>query len=263
MGRFTSLYSGSSGNCSVVQDESGFLLLDMGKSCRTTLQGMQHLGLEVAKLQGILVTHEHRDHVQGLKVFLKHYPVPVFGQAQTLERLLELELVPPATELVALRENRNYAIGNFGVQSFATSHDVPCCGYRIHTQNGRSMAMATDLGTITPVVDSALQGADLVALEANYDKNCLQMGSYPYPLKRRIMSHQGHLDNEDCAAKVRQLVQEGCKRFALCHLSRENNTPDLARATVEEAILSSGIRPEGDLKIQTQKRDEPSPWMEF
>ena len=262
MAFFTSLYSGSSGNCSVVRCGQEYLMLDMGKSCRTTLNGLKELGLAVSDLKGILVTHEHTDHIQGLKVFLKHYNVPVYGKADTLEKLAEADLVPPATELIAIQD-RQEAIGSFGVHSFPTSHDVPCCGYRIQTEDGRTMTMATDLGAITPEVHHALHGADLVALESNYDLNCLQMGRYPYQLKRRIQSDRGHLDNAVCAAKVLELLQQGCKKFALCHLSRENNTPDLALATVRSAIQMAGILPEKDVVIQAQKRSEPSDWMEF
>ena len=195
-------------------------------------------------------------------MFLKHYNVPVYGCSATLDNLLDMELVPPAAELIAI-EGRPEEIGGFVVEAFPTSHDVPCCGYRIRTPDGGVMAIATDLGVLTPQVHQALAGVKLAALESNYDRNCLMMGSYPYHLKRRIQSDRGHLDNAECAAKVLELLQDGCEKIALCHLSRENNTPELALATVRESILCAGLVPGENVVIQAQKRNEPSDWMEF
>ena len=125
------------------------------------------------------------------------------------------------------------------------------------------MAIATDLGQLTPEVHTALSGAALVALEANYDLYSLRYGSYPYYLKRRIESPRGHLDNAECAAKILELVQEGCEKFALCHLSKENNTPALALGAVQQALLAAGVVPGPDVQVQALRRSEPSEWMEF
>lgn len=262
MAFFTSLYSGSSGNCSVVRCGSEYLVIDMGKSCRVTLNALKELGLTVADMQGVLVTHEHSDHIQGLNVFLKHYGVPVYGGAATLDNLDGLGVTPPGAELIAI-EGRTEQVGGFEVTAFPTSHDVPCCGYRIKAPDGGIMAIATDLGQLTPAVHQALSGAKLVALEANYDLYSLRYGSYPHYLKRRIESPRGHLDNAECAAKILELVQEGCEKFALCHLSKENNTPELALSAVYSALIAAGITPGPQVRIQAQKRSEPSEWMEF
>ena len=262
MAFFTSLYSGSSGNCSVVRCEGKYLLIDMGKSCRTTLNALKEMGLAVADMQGILVTNEHSDHIQGLRVFLKHYNVPVYGCSATLDNLLDMELVPPAAELIAI-EGRPEEIGGFVVEAFPTSHDVPCCGYRIRAAQGHTMALATDLGVLTPVVEEHLSGCGLVALEANYDAFSLHGGPYPYYLKVRISSDRGHLDNRACAAAILDLIQDGCKKFALCHLSQANNSPELALTTVYNVLLAAGIQPGRDVQIQAQERNAVSPWLEF
>ena len=262
MAFFTSLYSGSSGNCSVVRCEGKYLLIDMGKSCRTTLNALKEMGLAVADMQGILVTHEHSDHIQGLRVFLKHYNVPVYGCSATLDNLLDMELVPPAAELIAI-EGRPEEIGGFVVEAFPTSHDVPCCGYRIRTPDGHTMAIATDLGTLTPAVHAALDGCDLVALESNYDPYMLHNGPYPYYLRARIEGPRGHLSNDECSEKLLELVQGGCEKFALCHLSQENNTPPLALQTVFATFGAGGVVPGRDCIVQTQRRSEVSPTLEF
>ena len=262
MAFFTSLYSGSSGNCSVVRCGDEYLLIDMGKSCRVTLNALKALGLSVSGMKGLLVTHEHSDHVAGLGVFLKHYSVPVYGSAATLDHLDGLGVAPQSPELIA-HASRGQPVGGVRVSAFPTSHDVPCCGFRITAPDGSVMAIATDLGCLTDPVHTALSGADLVALEANYDLHSLRYGSYPYYLKRRIESPRGHLDNNECAAKILELVQQGCKKFALCHLSKENNTPDLALGAVRSALVAAGVTPGPGVRVQAQKRAEPSDWMEF
>ena len=262
MALFTTLYSGSSGNCALIRQGEKYLLVDMGKSCRTTLNALRRLNLAVSDCEGILITHEHSDHVSGLDTFLKHYTVPVYGCADTLDTLYSRGTIPPAVEAIAM-DGRTEEIGGFTVTSFPTSHDVPCCGYRIRTPDERTMAIATDLGTLTPVVQKSLAGCDLVALEANYDAFSLHGGPYPYYLKVRIASDRGHLDNKACAAELLDLIQDGCKKFALCHLSQTNNSPELVMTTVYNVLLSAGIDLEKDLTIQAQLRNDISPYIEF
>lgn len=262
MALFTTLYSGSSGNCALVLCEQKYLLIDMGKSCRTTLAALRKLNLAVSDCEGILITHEHSDHVAGLETFLKHYNVPVYGRADTLDMLASRGTLPPAAEAIAM-DGRREELGGFSVTSFPTSHDVPCCGYRVRTPDGRQMALATDLGVLTPVVQQSLAGCDLVALEANYDAFSLHGGPYPYYLKVRIASDRGHLDNRACAAEILDLIQDGCKKFALCHLSQTNNSPELALTTVYNVLLAAGITPQRDVLIQAQTRNDVSPYIEF
>ena len=262
MAEFISLYSGSSGNSSVVRCGAQYLIVDMGKGVRTTTAALKSLGLAVSDCAGILVTHEHSDHVKGLSTFLKKNPLPVYGAAATLDFLDANDIVPANCELNTL-EGREEDIGCFGVQSFPTSHDVPCCGYRIMTPDQHRMAIATDLGTLTPVVEDNLLGCDLVALEANYDAFSLHGGPYPYYLKKRIASDRGHLDNKACAAAILDLIQEGCKKFALCHLSQTNNSPELALTTVYNVLLAAGIQPGRDVIVQAQTRNDISPYLEF
>ena len=208
------------------------------------------------------MTHEHSVLIKGLKVFLKNHQVPVYGRADTLEALRHKELVPPSAELIPFTEP-TVMVSGFQVTAFPTSHDVPCCGYRIQAPDGEVMTMATDLGYLSDVVNHTLEGADLVALEANYDLHSLRYGMYPDYLKRRIESDHGHLDNVVCARKIRELMQEGCKNFALCHLSQRNNSPSIALTALYNELTQAGYIPDPDVKVQTQHRQEPSEWMEF
>ena len=234
MASFTTLYSGSSGNCGLVQCGQKYLLIDMGKSCRITVNALKELGLALSDLEGILVTHEHSDHIKGLQVFLKNHPVPLYAGADTLDALDAMGVLPAGLETQAV-EGRTLDVGGFEV-----------------------MAIATDLGQLTTPVHQNLSGADLVALEANYDPYSLRNGPYPYYLKQRIASARGHLSNDECAAKILELLQEGCTRFALCHLSQENNTPDLALGTVFRTLAMAGCTPEKGTIIQAQKRSQIS-----
>lgn len=263
MATFLSLYSGSSGNCALVGEADRYLCIDMGKSCRATVGAMNQLGIDPAQLQGILITHEHSDHVSGLKVFLKKYAVPVFGSEATLAYLAGHDMVPPTARLEVLDEG-GQSVGQFAVHSFHTSHDaVDCRGYRITAPSGHTAAMATDLGQVTEEVIEGLSGADLTVLEANYDPVRLRLGPYPYYLKTRIALPKGHLSNADAGDALARLLGEGCEKFALCHLSQENNTPQLALQAVSGRFLAAGALPGRDGLLQALSRSGVSPKIDF
>lgn len=264
MACFTTLYSGSSGNCAFLEEGGRFVLVDMGKSARATHRALAQLGAQAKQLCGILVTHEHSDHVAGLAVFLKHSPVPVYGTRATLQALARRGCVPPGTQLVPTDGCGEVDVGGFAVQSFSTSHDsADCCGFRVRTPQGKTLAIATDLGYVSDEVLANLYLADMVALEANYDLHMLMHGPYPYYLKTRIASKKGHLCNEECAATLAKLMAAGCKRFSLCHISQENNAPALALQSVQAALLQSGTAPAPDAVVQAARRHEVSPVFEF
>ncbi|MEG0179057.1 MAG: MBL fold metallo-hydrolase [Oscillospiraceae bacterium] len=263
MAKFTTFYSGSSGNCAYVEENGKYLLIDMGKSCRITTTALKTMGCSISDLCGILITHEHSDHISGLNVFLKKYKVPVYGAAATLDYLYDHNLVPQTAELVAI-DGRSEEIGAFTVSGYETSHDsVACLGYRIKTQSGKVASIATDLGYVSDEVLANLYMADLVSLEANYDAHMLKTGAYPYYLKKRIESTQGHLCNDESAIIVSRLVSNGCKRIALCHSSKENNTQELIYKAVKCALIKDGVIPSADCIIQVAQRYEISPILEF
>lgn len=263
MAHFTCLYSGSSGNCAWIEENGRYLLIDMGKSCRLTRAALASLPCGDARPEGILITHEHIDHVRGLRVFLRSCPVPVYGNAATLEYLAQHDLVPPETELCDI-DGQTQSVGSFTVSAFATSHDsVACCGYAVHTEEGKKVALATDLGYVSDEVFRQMRDADVVNIESNYDYHMLMSGPYPYYLKTRIASNRGHLCNADSAQTVVKLIQNGCKHISLCHLSHENNTPQLALQAVQNALLTAGVIPENDVCVQTAARHEVSPVFAF
>ena len=233
MARFYSLFSGSKGNASLVSAGGGSLLLDAGVSCRQLLTSLTAHHIDPASIEGIFITHTHIDHIRGLQVLCKKLHTKIYGTDETIQTLLQNQYITES-QVGALIPENGLALPHFTVQSFPTEHDAwGSCGYRIQTSDDRSCAVCTDLGVVTDPVHHALSGCDLVLLEANYDPGMLHCGRYPAYLKSRIAGRQGHLSNMDCAAEAQQLIQSGTTRLVLGHLSQENNTPQLARQTVQ------------------------------
>ena len=253
MTAFCTLFSGSSGNAAYLGTDRGAVLIDCGMSGCQILSAMERAGLEPGDVSAILINHEHSDHIGGLSVFLRHYPVPVYGTAGTLSEVERLCALPADTELRVLSGEEELC--GMGVRSFATPHDSrECCGFRF-SLGRQSAAIATDIGHMTQEVYNNLLGCQAVLLESNYDEGLLMMGRYPYPLKQRIRSDYGHLSNYDCADTLSRLVQAGAEHIRLMHLSAENNTPQMALTTAAGALENIGA---GSVDLLAACRSEPT-----
>ena len=256
------LASGSSGNALLLSCGESYILLDAGISCRRITAALRELGLELGSLTAILITHTHADHISGLQTLLKRCAAPVFT-TERAARELSWRLPGAETRLDALDFGIPQSIGEFAVTAFPTSHDAPgSCGFRLDAAGG-AVGVLTDTGYVTDEAADILEGVDLAVLEANHDIETLRSGPYPYYLRARIESVRGHLSNDECSAKLLELIQSGCKKFALCHLSQENNTPNLALQTVFTTLGAAGVVPEKDCIVQAQRRNEVSPALEF
>lgn len=240
------LYSGSDGNAALLCADGHAILIDAGRSAKRLCQSLCEAGVDPDSLEAIFLTHEHRDHTAALDIFLKHHPIPVHTTERSAQKML-----PRAGE--ALREHLVVhpplfceKVGPITLSSFPTSHDsAQSVGFRItvcDADGEHAVGYATDLGTVTPAVESGLCGCEAVVLECNHDEEMLMEGPYPYDLKRRIASPKGHLSNRDCAAFATRLATNGMKRLLLAHLSEINNLPDLALGEVSAALADTDVQ---------------------
>ena len=257
MTKFYPLFSGSSGNCTLVSSGRGSVLIDAGVSYKAIIGALDQINVEPKDINGILITHEHIDHIKGLSVFTKRFPLPVYSSREVLEYLQNGNYVHPDCPLYEIASPTE--VGGMLVTPFDTPHDsVHSLGFRIDTEDGHSIGIATDLGYITDQVRTGLAGCDWAMLESNYDSAMLQCSAYPYYLKRRISGRHGHLENQECASQLAELAQKGTKRFVLCHLSKENNMPEIALQTVYAKMAEVGIGA-AEFSLQAARRSEPSP----
>lgn len=233
MARIYPLFSSSKGNSTYIGTKSEGILIDDGVSFSRLKKAMELNGLSLDAIRAVFITHEHSDHTKGLAVLTKKIKVPVFAQSLTLEYLCGSGMING--ECYELKEGEE--VCGMNVRCFNTPHDTrESCGYRIEFPDGRSAAVCTDLGKVTDTVSSALLGTDCVLLEANYDIEMLRNGDYPYYLKTRIFSNNGHLSNADSGAFAAQLLRSGTTRLILGHLSQDNNTPAIAEETVVSCL---------------------------
>lgn len=258
LAKFFTFASSSGGNAYYLGSCGCGILIDAGISCRAIVSGLKSRDIQPESLSGILLTHEHIDHVKGLSVFLSHYPIPVYASAAVLKFLVANNLVPFNALLHELDEHGEL-IGSMMVVPFSTSHDsVGSFGYRIITSDEHKFSICTDTGYLTDEAKNGLIGSDVVLIESNYDKNMLATGPYPYSLKRRIAGEKGHLSNTDCAVFLPELVRSGTTYFILAHLSKENNIPALAVETSVSELSMAGIRRDSDYRLFAAPRNELS-----
>ena len=223
------LFSGSSGNSCYVKCGYTEFLIDAGKSKKATETALIEIGASLSNIKAIFVTHEHSDHITGLKMISKYYSIPVFAAKGTAEMLIN---DVPDTLINVYEAGDTMYIGDVKLTSFMTPHDSRMSTGYIVEYNGRRFGYATDMGMLSRKIADMLAECEAAVVESNYDLNMLRSGPYPYVLKKRIESSIGHLDNNDCARLVSYMVSHSTRRVLLAHLSAENNTPQLALDTV-------------------------------
>lgn len=246
--------SGSTGNCTLVRDEDTAVLIDAGISAKRIVAALSALGLFPEQLSGILVTHEHTDHVCGLNTLIKHYEIPIFAP-RTVANHLSWSIAGVDDYLTVLPPGQDYDVGRLKVLPFRTPHDTPeSVGYRL-TGSG-VFGFCTDFGHITDEVFEGLRGVDTAMIEANHDLEMLRNGPYPVALKRRILSDHGHLSNDACGLLAKRLYRDGTRKLILGHLSRENNRPALAQKSVLGTLAADGIDTENGLVLMVAPEKE-------
>lgn len=234
MARVLTLGSGSSGNCVYIGDAQSGILIDAGISFLRIRTALEEYEISLDSINALLITHEHSDHIKGLATFCKKTDIPVYASPKTAEYLLE-NIPECQKNLHTIEPFAPHKEGETEFYAFPVYHDAKdAMGYRVTTPDNRCVVYCTDVGHMDEALFEHLKSADLNIIEANYDEGMLMCNaSYPFLLKRRISGDYGHLSNKDCADTVSELYKSGCRRFVLAHLSRENNTPDVAAQAVK------------------------------
>lgn len=256
--RLCSIASGSSGNCIYVGSDNTHLLVDTGISKKRVDEGLSALDIKGEELDGILITHEHSDHIQGLGVFSRKYGIPIYATKGTLEGIKGSKSLGKISDDLyhEIQIDQRFQLGDIDVEPFHISHDAnDPSGFRFE-QGKHAVAVATDLGIYNNYTVEKLKNLNAILLEANHDIHMLEVGSYPYPLKRRVMGERGHLSNELSGQLLCDILHNSLEHIVLGHLSKENNYPDLAYETVKLEVTMSDLPYNGDeLRLQVAKRD--------
>ena len=255
-----SIASGSSGNCIFVGDEQTGILIDVGISMKKVKEGLEAENLSLDRIQAIFVTHEHTDHISGLGPVLRRAPIPVYATAGTVHAIWEKgnmkNISPDLFHIIQPQEE--VGLGDMLIRSFSISHDAaePVC-YTVEAGE-KKVGIATDMGNYGDGIIRSLEDCNAVLLEANHDINLLQVGSYPYSLKLRILGDRGHLSNDASARLIKEILHPDLRHIMLGHLSKENNFPELAYRTVSYELEQSETWNRMDAELSVAKRFEPT-----
>lgn len=251
---FCSLYSGSSGNSLFIETENTKLLIDAGVSCKKIESALYNLNIEPNCLDGILVTHEHLDHVQGLGTLSRKFGLPVFVNQETLDAMPKQKDKISENNLKKFKVTDEFYINDLKIKPFKIPHDAANpCGFNIFKDTNK-ISIATDIGHINNDILKNLEESIFIMLEANYDPEVLKCSSYPYPLKNRIAGPTGHLSNEIAGKTICHLLNYGLKTAMLGHLSKESNFPELAYKTVVDELIFKNYN-QNSLTLSVASRD--------
>ncbi|MFA6865889.1 MAG: MBL fold metallo-hydrolase [Clostridia bacterium] len=247
--QLTSFGSGSKGNCVLISNGKNNILIDAGLSPNVINKCLTQFSLTLYDIDGLLITHEHNDHIKSLGVLSQY--IPVYSHPDTLAVAGHKVEIPLKQRMEI--EPKTFGIGTLDITPFKTCHDAAFpYGYVIKDCDS-SIAFLTDTGFVSKGAMSVISGCDMAFIESNHDKTMLMQGEYPQFLKQRILSDKGHLSNEECALTVSKLIENGTQKIMLAHLSEKNNLPELAFWTTAKYLQKLGIDKDSyTLKIASQ-----------
>ncbi len=256
MFKFCNLYSGSSGNCSFVGTDNINILIDCGESQKKISDALESIGKSINKIDAIIVTHEHSDHVKNLGAISKKYNIPVYANEKTFENMPEQTSLIDEKNKKIFNTDDHFEIGDLKIYPFHIPHDAAePCGYNIYNDD-KKISIATDIGHMDNNILKKLEESQFLLLESNYEPEILKYAKYPYYLKQRIAGPNGHLSNQEAGLTITKLVYSGVNNIMLGHLSKQTNFPELAYKTVMEEIIKSKINSE--LSLNVASRLKPS-----
>ncbi|MEI3611138.1 MBL fold metallo-hydrolase [Pseudogracilibacillus sp. SO30301A] len=251
--RFSVLASGSTGNAFYLESYETRLLVDVGLSGKKMDQLFKEINVDPTKLNGILVTHEHSDHIKGLGILARKYNLPIYANELTWKAMKKSIGKINPDQCFHFEANSVKTFGNIDVESFSVSHDAADPMFFNFHCEGRKVSLVTDLGYVSEKIKKTVENADAYIFEANHDISMLQMGRYPWNVKRRILGDSGHVSNEDCGLALSEVIKDKTKRVYLAHLSKDNNMKELARMSVDQVLK------ERDVEVQLFDTDPENP----
>jgi Metal-dependent hydrolases of the beta-lactamase superfamily I len=264
--RMCSIASGSSGNCIYAGSDTTHILVDVGISGKKTEEGLKKLGVKPEELDGIFITHEHADHINGLGVIARKYGVPVYATKGTLRAIRDVSSLGKIDEGLfrEIQADQKITVKDMTINPMRISHDAAePVAYRI-IHGRKRIGIVTDLGCYNDYTVECLKGMNALLIEANHDVNMLQVGPYPYYLKKRILGERGHLSNELSGQLLSRILNDDMQAIVLGHLSKDNNLPELAYETVRvEIAMADNEYKAGDFPISVAKRSEVSEIIEI
>ena len=250
---FYTLFSGSSGNCSLISTKDTNILIDAGVSATRITSALSEVGVNADEIDAILITHEHTDHIRGVEMLTKRYHIPVYANKETFCAMSDSIKYAYPDRLREIKPNECFEIRDIRVYPFEISHDAAHpMGYSVVSDDTK-VSFMTDMGRINETVLKIICKSDAVLIESNHDENMLINGGYPWSLKKRILSDKGHLSNDRAAWLAAQLAKWGTKHIALGHLSDKNNTPEVAVETTYNMLKQNSLH--NDVSLNVAPRD--------
>lgn len=253
--KFCSLSSGSSGNCQYIETENAKIIIDAGFSGKRLEYLLSSVGVNPSEIDGILVSHEHIDHSLGVGILSRRYDIPIYANNKTWIGMEPIIKAIKEKNTKVFTSDGNFSIKDIGVHPISVYHDaLEPVGFIIFNGNHK-LSIVTDTGWIDDRIRNEIKNSQLYYMESNHDLRMLREGSYPWPLKQRIMSSHGHLSNDDAGLILGDVLSGNGEIVLLGHLSQDNNLPELAYNTVREGILSQGIDVDNDVYLNVSYRD--------
>ena len=254
--KFCSLSSGSSGNCQYIETENSKILIDAGFSGKRVEGLLSSIGVNPSEIDGILVTHEHLDHSLGVGVLSRRYDIPIYANNNTWVGMSPIIKTINDKNIKTFVTNGNFDIKELGIHPINVFHDaLEPVGYILFNEH-KKISIITDTGWVNDKIVDEIRESNLYYIESNHDVTMLIQGSYPHVLKQRIMSTHGHLSNVDAGSVLASVLSGTGEVVLLAHLSKDNNTPELAYKTVRESIVSQGLDVDHDIVLNMSFRDK-------